>query len=254
MSTNTAGVGVGPRTGSSHEGAVRLSVREIRETTWRALFAAGVSSGEAAIAASAVTFSEVQLGRGLSSVAGALKALGTTHAPATVVPGQVDVVDDPANRGLLMLAPLGLGLAAARPASSPVFLPSLAWNPVLAGFLIQHCGPQTPAFFAFEVNEDELARGIKAAPDRSVTILSPDDTHVIAQQNPQLTSRLVGLTQGVLLTTDFNGLNGADMPPTHSYELLDSQQRRALRDGLHVDRELWAPVYAASERFLVNDQ
>lgn len=231
----------------------RLAVREIREITWRALVTAGASAGEATLAADAVTFAEIHLGHGLESVTATLRIAPLEKAPVTLRAGSVDVIEDTATRGLLMVTPLGLGLVAARPASSPVLLPDQPWDPVLAGFMIRHCGPQTPAFFAFEIQGRRLIHGLKAGSDRSITMLDSVELDDLTKRNPQLIAKLPEQGRGVLLTSDFIGLRGHDAPPTFSADLLSSQWRSAYRDGVHVASHRWEPVYTAAQHYLVGD-
>ena len=60
---------------------IRVSVREIRETAWRALFAAGLSAGEAASAADVITAMELHEGTGLAALDDQLRRAVPGHRP-----------------------------------------------------------------------------------------------------------------------------------------------------------------------------
>lgn len=235
-------------------GRTRLAVREIREITWRALVASGTSAGEAAVAADAVTFTEIHFGTGLETVVETMSRAPLGNTPVGLSRGPIDAIDGAGDRDLLTLAPLALGLVAARPASSPVLIPRQQWNLVLAGFLTRHCGALTPAFFAFDVADRQLLHGIKAGSDRTINVLTPAQLVEISGLNPLLFDKLPPDASGVLVMSDFIGLREPLSEPTLSIEILESQSRLAFENGLSVATSRWAPVYETAAQYLVADQ
>jgi hypothetical protein len=242
----------------SHQGATsgvtthRVAVREIREAAGRALCAAGASAGEAAVAAGAVAFTEVLTGQGLQALLAELPTVSSAHTPVAFRNEDgVDVLDDPAGRGLLLLAPLGIGLVVARPLSSPVLLPGVAWHPVLAGLLAPHCRPAEPALVAYELNaEGNLGRGLRVWPDRSVELLALQDSTQLQQLN--LTRRQLE-TGGVLLTAA-PGRPTTERRVTFSTEDVAARQQQAYANGVLVEFDLWSAVEAAAGCYLVAER
>lgn len=237
------------------ENLVRVTIREIRETTWRALSAAGASTGEAAIAAHAVTFSEVQLGCGLDAVIQEIERVPAGHVPVSLIAGSTTaMLEDSAHRGLLLLAPLGLGLLAARPTSAPILLPNQPWDCVMSGFLVRHCSSSSGAFFAFEHSEGSFLHGIKAEPDRSITVFRPAELEEIVKRNPGVVESLRDQAPGVLLVSSAGGFHDVNTTPSYSAETLKARRDIALAYGVNVDQDRWMPVLEASHRYLVPDQ
>lgn len=235
-------------------GQTRVAVREIREITWRALAASGASAGEAAVAADAVTFTEIHFGTGLETVADTVGRAPLQNTPVGLARGPIALIDGAGDRDLLTLAPLALGLVAARPASSPVLIPGQKWNPVLAGFLTRFCGARTPAFFAFEIADRQLLHGMKAGSDRTINVLAPAQLAETSGLNPQLIDKLPLRGSGVLVMSDFIGLREPFAEPTLSIEVRDLQSRLAFENGLSVATSRWEPVYEAAAQYLVDDQ
>ncbi len=246
---------------SSHTGdpsteQIRVSVREIRETVWRALFSAGVSHGEATLAATAVTFGETHFGCGLDAVLPELDRLPPGNVPCSITPGSVDIIDDPARRGPLLLAPLGIGLVAARAISSPLFLPAIGWHPALVAMLSKQSAEDRLSLAAVELSAGSShGRGVLVEPDGSVTTLD------LAVVEPWLAAQvsivdLVGGERagggGVLISSSSTRLG---VPPTSvpSYPAatMNDRRRRCLQQGVLVPTSLWEPIYEISRRFLV---
>jgi hypothetical protein len=232
--------------------AHRVAVREIREAAWRSLYAAGASAGEAAVAAGAVAFTEVLTGQGLQALLAELPTVPSARTPVAVRSSDgLDILDDPAARGLLLLAPLGIGLVVARTLSPPVLLPGVAWHPVLAGLLAPHCRPAEPALVAYEANADgDVVRGLRVWPDRSVELLDSQDSAKPPQLN--LTRGQIGIG-GVLLTTA-PGRATTKRSVAFSADAVTACQQQAYADGVLVDSELWSAVEAAAGRYLVAER
>jgi hypothetical protein len=232
----------------------RVAVREVREAAWRALYAAGASAGEAAVAAGAVAFTEVLNRQGLQALLTELPTVPSARTPVAVRNSNgVDVLDDPASRGLLLLAPLGIGLVVARTLSPPVLLPGVAWHPVLAGLLAPHCRPAEPALVASEVDADgNVVRGLRVWPDRSVELLDPQESTQPQPLDLQSATGRVG-TGGVLLTTA-PGRAATERRVAFSAAAVAASQEQAYADGVLVDSEIWSAVDAAANRYLVAER
>jgi hypothetical protein len=236
---------------TSDAGTCRVAVREIREAAWRALYAAGASAGEAAVAAAAVAFAEVVHGQGLQALLAELPTVPAARTPvATCSRDGVDALEDPASRGLLLLAPLGIGLLVARTLSPPVLLPAVGWHPVLAGLLVPHCRPAEPALVASEVDEaGNVLRGLRVWPDRSIELLDGGQLDELGVP----TGRGTPARAGVLLTTAPRRA-GTEPRPAFPAAVVAELQRRAHVGGVLVDGDLWSAVQAAAGRYLVAER
>lgn len=245
-----------PRTNGTHDGRThRVAVREIREAAWRALYAAGASAGEAAVAAGAVAFTEVLSGRGLQALLTELPAVPSTRMSVGVRSSDdVDVLDDAAQRGLLLLAPLAVGLAVARPLSPPVLMPRVTWHPVLAGLLAPHCRPAEPALVALEIADDgKPVQGLRVWPDRSVEVLGREDNNQLQQLDVRSAKSKVATGRGVLLMTAM-GRASTGRPVAFPADTVAARQQQAYTDGVLVDADLWSAVEAAAGRYLVAER
>jgi hypothetical protein len=245
-----------PHADMAHDGRThRVAVREIREAAWRALYAAGASAGEASVAASAVAFTEVLSGSGLQALLAELPTVPSARTPVGVRSSNaVDVLDDPASRGLLLLAPLGVGLVVARPLSPPVLLPGVAWHPVLAGLLAPHCGVAEPALVALEIDADgNSIQGLRVWPDRSVELLGPQNNDQLQHVHVRSGQAKASIGGGVLLTTA-PGRAATGRPVTFAAETVAARQQQAYADGVLVDSDLWSAVETAAGRYLVAER
>ncbi len=241
----------GTRDGRAH----RVAVREIREAAWRALYAAGASAGEAAVAAGAVALTEVLTGRGLEALVAELPTVPPARTPVGVRSSDdVDVLDDPAHRGLLLLAPLGIGLAVTRPLSPPVLLPGTTWHPVLAGLLAPHCRPAEPALVALELDDDgQPGQGLRVWPDRSVEVLNADDRALMQQIDVRSVKAKASTGRGVLLVaTPGRAATGRTL--TFPADMVAARQQQACTDGVLIDSDLWSAVEVAAARYLVAER
>ncbi len=229
---------------------VRVSAREVRETTWRALVATGVSAGEAQVAAEAVAFGEMHLGHGVELV---LRELDRHLADASAVEltgSDLRVLEGGAHRGILLLAPLAVGILAARPASAPVLLPGFVWNPAIIGFFMNYCGDGAPSFFAFEHREAALIHGCRVDSDTSFTIYDDEQLRMTSTLNPRFVASLVGQPNGIVIVSNFGGFRGVDSAATTSKEDQRMRKNDIFGHGVHVGRERWTALYEASKRYL----
>lgn len=229
----------------------RVAVRELRETTWRALYAAGASAGEASVASSAVAFSEVHRLGGLDAVLAELPLVPTSRVPVSVHRGPVDRLDDPARRGLLLLAPLGIGLVVSRPVSTPVILQGLGWHPVLAGVIARHCRPGDPALVALDVGDDGVVRrGLRVGPDRAVEHLDDDEVAALRDLDRRTADERATKGPEVLLAALSPGGRARAGDVATTAAVID-RERQAHTDGVLVAAPVWAAVHDAAGRYLV---
>ncbi len=244
-----------PHADVTHDGRThRVAVREVREAAWRALYAAGASAGEASVAAGAVAFTEVLTRQGLQALLAELPTVPSARTPVGMRNSDgVDVLDDPASRGLLLLAPLAVGLIVARPLSPPVLLPNVAWHPVLAGLLIPHCRPAEPALVALEIDADgNPTRGLRVWPDRSVEVLDAHDTDQLQQLNVRNAKAQVNTGGVLVMATPGRAATGRTVNfPTAT---VTTRQQQAYTDGVLVDSDLWSDVETAAGRYLMAER
>ncbi|MGN6330851.1 MAG: hypothetical protein ACTHOD_04260 [Motilibacteraceae bacterium] len=253
------------RTQPATASTVRVAVREIRENSWRALLAAGTSGGEATAAARAATWAEVHLGCGVTAAVRELThELQRSAHPRTGVRHErhgsgVEVLLDPAGRGVLHLVPLAIGLVTAAAVPVPVHLPGAAWDPVLAGLLATTPGPVRPALLALHL--DAAGRpdaGVHLSGAGEVSLLGDLALAEVAALNPSL-HECAGEGAGLLLASDHSGLTVPHEVVTHaaatlSPEALAERWSGALADGVHVEAGSWHQLYAAASRFLVPEE
>ncbi len=245
-----------PQAAATRDGrAHRASVREIREATWRALYASGASAGEATVAAAAVAFTEVLTGRGLEALVAELPTVPTGRTPVALRSSDdVHILDDPAHRGLLLLAPLAIGLAVTRLLSPPVLLPGVLWHPVLAGLLVRHCRPAEPALVALELDDDgQLGQGLRVWPDRSVEVFTADDKALLQQLDVRSGQAKGSTGRGVLLMTT-TGRPAPGLTVTFPAETVVARQQTAFTDGVLVEADLWSAVDVAAARYFVAER
>lgn len=227
---------------------VRVSLREIREATFRALSAARASSGEAAIAARMVLDAE------LNSKAGIEAALRDLESGAWVREGiHISKSDSPVadtlrlsagSSRLLQHAPLAVDLAAAEVDLGGVFVPiAVAGIPCL----------------------DALLSGVAESRGSSVGVLvcQPGQSPAVrvATADGSLGSgQLVGESENQRVDDHEEGLLFAAPAPQSwrdsvrtwiNAEERADRRSAAARDGCLINAEQWSSIYAASRRYLV---
>jgi hypothetical protein len=110
---------------------VRVALREVHDVAYRALRVAGSSSGEAELAARAVTHAEVTSGDGLTLLLDELPRVHAGRTAARLLPGPVRILDDPAGRGLLFSVPAAVEACLAGGPARLTLVPGAAWRPAV---------------------------------------------------------------------------------------------------------------------------
>lgn len=242
------------------EAPVRVSLREIRECSFRALSAAGASHGEAWAAARMVLDAELQDHRGIEVLTADLERgpwprvaidLAETGAADAVVTrmGSAD-----GNR-VLRHGPLAVELAAAELGRGAVFVPGvLPGMAVLDAVLLEAAAAGCPVGVLSPGADDGTAYRV-ALPDGSLGSGSlPSSTlHEAARDD---------IRMHAVRASDEDGLWVLAPMPLGVQELsgttwLSGQGRTdrraaAARDGCLVDARSWRGLYAASRHYLVD--
>lgn len=224
----------------------RVSLREIRETAWRALFSAGLSAGEAATAADVVALMELHEGTGLTALADQLRRPPPGRRPVHVRRNAVTWIEDPAGRGSLLLAPLAIDLALAE--QQPVLIPSVSGDAAYAWYSVQANGPDQPDLWLIEI-----------APDGQILQAANVSDGVLRRNVPAtaLTPELRTLAQtcaaaggGLLIyPCESARVDAGTMVSTAT----ERERRRhdALARGVTLDADVWTSAVRASRCFLV---
>lgn len=242
----------GVRNGATAErgaaGTVRVSLREIRDVAFRAVLAAGASSGEAAAAAALVVLGEVVDGAGVRALVDELGRIPRGRIPVSREGAALDVLHDPAHRGPLLLGPLAADLAVA--GGRPVLLAGATWTPATEWILVNSAAHAGIPLLAARI-------GAHGGPDASV-LAAPDGALYratdAAEGGPHLPlspDSPVPHVQGTLLSGWTAETLPADLVPIRSSAQHDKHFATATRNGLCVDPEPWSRACAASRRFLV---
>lgn len=238
------------RTGSGF----RVAVREIREAAFRAVVAAGASSGEAATTADLVVLGEVLDGAGVLALAGELDRVPRGRQPVSCSGGShlarhdPVVLHDPACRGPLLLGPSAADLAAAGP--RPVLLPGV-WTPSVEWILVSA---------AARTGTPLLATRIRADGSPGSCVLATADSTVYRAPGPgafgtrHTADAPIRPADGILLSR-WNGDTGTpDLPPARTPAHHHERFATAMTHGLRVDPGPWATVHGAARRYLVPER
>ncbi|MBP0460244.1 hypothetical protein [Streptomyces montanisoli] len=237
----------------------RVAVREVREAAFRAVVAAGASSGEAAAAADLVVLGEVLDGTGVFALADELDRVPRGRRPLACrdsAGSTVVVLHDPAGRGPLLLGPPAADLAAA--ASRPVLLPG-AWTPSVEWIIIGATARTGTPLLATRVRAD----GSPGA----CALATADGTVYRADRPGALGGRLTGRTaddpeqhradlpgEGVLLSRWDGAPPKPGVPPARTPQQQHERFAAAMEHGLRVASGPWSTVYGASRDYLVPDR
>ncbi|WP_406134901.1 hypothetical protein [Streptomyces sp. NBC_01089] len=240
----------------------RVAVREIREAAFRAVVAAGASSGEAATAADLVVLGEVLDGTGVRALADELDRVPQGRHPVSCSGDTLVVLHDPAGRGPLLLGPQAADLAAA--GRHPVLLPG-AWTPPVEWILVSAAARTRTPLLATRIRADGSPGACALATADSTVHRAdhpgafepgafggPHDGPAADTTGPRMA---VPPGEGVLLSR-WNGAARtpdllAGLTPARTPARQHERFATALTHGLRVAPEPWATVYAASRRYLV---
>jgi hypothetical protein len=217
--------------------------------------AAGSSPGEAATAARGVLLAEVAFGCGLhavlAEVSGLRPPLGRVQHD-TLAGGRLQALRDLAGRGLLHMLPLAVDLTTALPAACPVYLPGVAWDPVVAGLLATAPAEERPTLVALSFDTGGgLTFGIQLSPEGDATILSREDRAKLISLNPGLPRQIERLEGGVLVGGDHVGMTLPSTTPQYPRSCLDERWQFAVRHGVDVALPNWMELYRLACRYLV---
>lgn len=233
--------------GAEGRATVRVSARELAETTRWAFVAAGCSAGEAMVAGRIVQLAEVEYGCGVAAANDELLASRLPSKPIERSGGPVDIVSDRHGRGLLTLAPLAAALAATRASSDgPVILADRPWHPVMAAVLV-----------------DVLHRSCPGVDALAAWPLVGD----LGSASNQGAMAIAGSTRtGPVDPSEFGpaiALLDAANGPAHGIAFASVQTAtgktrpvkapRTSADGVYVEESGWGRLCEAAKRFLVVD-
>lgn len=171
---------------SSPPETVRVAPREIKDVAYRALRVAGVSAGEASLAARAVVAAHLAPGAGGDGLAMLLEELRRTTAArvgARFLAEGVPVLLDEAGRGLFFAVPAGVEHLLSHPTATAVLLPGSRWRPGADALVAVAAGDQAAGLCLEDVDAPEgpalLLRRCEAASEPpSSTAASAESTGV----------------------------------------------------------------------------
>ncbi|QGK70190.1 hypothetical protein GIY23_12225 [Allosaccharopolyspora coralli] len=236
-----------------------VSTREVHENAFRAVRAAGVSSGEAAAAATAVLEAEIQGWGGLHALLHEIDTLpGQVPAPVHGDTNGGFVVDDPARRGALLLGRSVFDVVAAQAArkvSGRVFVHGLGFDRALLFFAVEH---------AKRAQGMTVLAGVDGTSATTCALACDSYGRVHVSDDPAGFTHVVHSTTRSGVTGLHGGLSIAHFPShvtQHSeWPVISTPEERmdrraeAMRDGLEVPGDVWASVHRAARRFLVPEQ
>lgn len=226
----------------------RVSMREIRETAWRALFSAGLSTGEAGAAADVVALMQLHEGAGLAALADQLRRPLPERLPVHVHRDAVTWIEDLADRGPLLLAPLAIDLALAE--QQPVLIPSVSGDVAYEWYAVQVSGPNQADLWLIEIT-----------PDGRILLIANVSDGILRRDVPAtaLTAELRALAQecavfggGLLIYPCESAYVDAGIVVSTATER-EHRRDDALAQGVTLDADMWTAAIRASRRFLVGD-
>ncbi|MBC2641835.1 MULTISPECIES: hypothetical protein [unclassified Rhodococcus (in: high G+C Gram-positive bacteria)] len=221
---------------------IRLAVREVRETAFRALYAAGVAPGEAGGAADVVTAMQLHARNGIDTLLDTIADLDSPPTDATLTRGPgVDIVER-SPRSALLTGPLAVDLALTQ--SRPVLLPRIVDHHAVAWYAL-HAVPRSGASL-WLITLDDGGR-----PAHATVVTGAGEMY--RNVSP------VGLTGGGGTVGEFCAgtllrtapLAAHTARPVHTAADRETRYRHAVSYGVFVDASTWSRAYALGRRFLV---
>ncbi|HKJ11080.1 MAG TPA: hypothetical protein VJ976_01680 [Ornithinimicrobium sp.] len=230
----------------------RVSLREIREVTFRALSARGASHGEAWVAARMVLDAQIQGEDGISLAVQDVRAprWRREEVPATEPPGRGDPVVLHAQAGtMLRYGPLALDLAMAEAGLHGVFVPGVTGGETcLESLLCEAASAHATTVVARRAHGGRWGPVHLARPDGC---LARGD---VADSAAAVTDAGVAAADGdgLLVTSPCPSPwlaegEGAWVTPQQRAE----RRREVAQHGALVPAEAWRSLYDASRRYLV---
>ncbi|WP_172649854.1 hypothetical protein [Rhodococcus opacus] len=224
---------------------IRLAVREVRETAFRALYATGVSSGEAAAAADTVTAMQLHARTGIDTLLETLDRLDSTRTPAGVSLSRnsaVDIVDHSPRSGLLS-GPLAVDLALSQ--SRPVLVSRIDDHEAVDWYALRAASRSGTTLWL--VTLDDRGRHTNAT-----VVTAAGDMHRDVSVPTALESDVTVHDEyggGTLVLTAPHATDASR--PVHTAVERETRYRHAVSYGVFVDTAKWSRAYALGRRFLV---
>ncbi|KWX23676.1 hypothetical protein AFM11_12830 [Mycolicibacterium wolinskyi] len=226
---------------------IRVSVREIRETAYRALYAAGASAGEADCAAGVVTAMQVHAGTGIAALLRQISAIDPARlrVPIDVTADTVVVLKDPAQREQVLIGPPAVDFAVA--AARHVLIPHLTGHEVLDWYALDAAVRLQATIWVAAV--DETGHCVSA------TVLTPEgEMHCPAALPEPLKSDIGAQCKRVGGAVAVFSGQFVGMRPVHTATELAHRYRQAVDRGTYIDAETWSRAYVLGRRFLIPEE
>lgn len=228
-------------------GVTRVSLRDLSESSFRALMAHGASYGEARVAARMVLQTQFTGGDGLGGLLEDLAGPAWSRTPVLISVGSgVVELGSPEDNRLLREAPLGVEFVASGDEDVVQVRCEVA-DPRLVDAVLLESTRVTGATIAAVVMSGA------GGSDREVRVARPDGRLEVATLT-ELPSAWVSWVQtpGIVALRDVDVLGELDLS---SNSAQDRAQARAdaAKSGIGVDAAAWREVYAASRLYLVPD-
>ncbi len=226
----------------AQDGHTRVAVREIGETCYRALYSAGVSSGEAHHAAGVITAMEIHEGTGICAAVAQLSRPSGRRIPfrRTLTDTEI-VLDDPIRRASLLIGPVAVDLAIADDRrvviAAPLDHDVLRWCALEAAVTAGET-----VWLASHPADGSADRVSVATPEGDLYQVG----ELPRQSRPKAFDHAGDAT--CVLTAP---LTTAPSNRVHTRLALDRRFRDALDHGVHVDATHWAHIRALGSRYLV---
>ncbi|MFC9358493.1 hypothetical protein ACFTZB_18240 [Rhodococcus sp. NPDC057014] len=220
---------------------IRLSVREVRETAFRALYAAGVSAGEAGGAADVVTAMQLHARNGIDTLLATIAELESPNGAAdvTLTRGlEVDIVDR-SPRSALLTGPLAVDLALSQ--SRPVLLPRIVDHEAVAWYAL-HAVSRPGATLRLVTLDD-------GGHPAGATVVTGAGEMYRDVAVAALTTGVPATGAGTLLQTAPPAAHLSH--PVHTASEHETRYRHAVSYGVFVDAATWSRAYELGRRFLV---
>lgn len=219
---------------------IRLAVREVRETAFRALYAAGVSAGEAGGAADIVTAMQLHARNGIDTLLTTIAELESPSGPAGVTltrSPDVDIVER-SPRSALLTGPPAVDLALSQ--SRPVLLTRIVDHDAAAWYAL-HAVARSGATLRLVTLDDG------GHPAGATVVTGAGDMY----RDVPVAALTTGVPTGggTLLQTAPAAAHPAR--PVHTAAERETRYRHAVSYGVFVDAATWSRAYELGRRFLV---
>ncbi|MEN0139860.1 MAG: hypothetical protein AAGC80_32220 [Rhodococcus sp. (in: high G+C Gram-positive bacteria)] len=220
---------------------IRLAVREVRETAFRALYAAGVTAGEAGGAADVVTAMQLHARNGIDTLLTTIAELESSPADATLTRGpDVDIVER-SPRSALLTGPLAVDLALSQ--SRPVLLPRIVDHEAVAWYAL-HAVSRSGATLWLVTLDDG------GQPADATVVTGAGDMYRNVPTAAYAGGGSAGeYGGGTLLRTAPHAAQTSR--PVHTATERETRYHHAVSYGVFVDAATWSRAYELGRRFLV---